>query len=148
MGARVINLAEIRASRAARKAEPASVQAASLAAPQLTSSFHFWSGASGRRYVHTVYNLVDCPEVPQGNFMLVHRDARGRRTILALGHLSHATASLNLAELRQRGARLGANEVHVHLLAENAHQRRVIELDLRAAANPEIADDRVAVTRH
>ena len=145
MGARVINLAEIRASRSAPKHV---LPLAAQAVGQATPSCHFWTGASGRRYVHTVYTLFDCPEVPSGNFMLVHRDTRGRRSVLAIGDLRHSAASLNLAELRQRGARLGANEVHIHLLAETAHERRLIEVDLRAGCETIGGDERLAGPHH
>jgi hypothetical protein len=144
MGARIIYLAEVRARRSAQKFEPKVADTAT----HLTDRFHFWGGASGRRYVHTVYSLVECPEVPQGNFVLARREADGRRTVLAIGHLTRESPSLNLAELRQRGARLGANEVHIHLLAPSAQQRRRIELDLRAGQTGVGLTDRVAGTRH
>ena len=41
--------------------------------------------------------------------------------------------SLNLAEIRHNGARLEANEVHVHLLGRTDEQRWQIELDLCTA---------------
>ncbi|HML42853.1 MAG: hypothetical protein JNN24_04490 [Hyphomicrobium zavarzinii] len=144
MGARVIQLAEIRARRSAQ------TPVVALDSPsELNDRFHFWSGASGRRYVHSVYDLLDCPEVPAANFLLVRRDGSGRRSVLAIGHLTHDAGSLNLAEIRHRGARLGANEVHVHLLAPSAQQRRIVELDLRAGqidcgAN----EERFSGTRH
>lgn len=145
MGARVIQLAEFRARRQA----PKSI-AALDSTSELNDHFHFWSGASGQRYVHSVYDLIDCPEVPAANFLLVRRDGIGRRTVLAIGHLTHDASSLNLAEIRHRGARLGANEVHVHLLATSPQQRRVIELDLRAAQidRDPAAEERISGTRH
>ena len=144
MGARVIQLADYRARRSALNPELAVLDTTS----DLTDRFHFWSGASGQRYVHTVYDLIDCPEIPAANFLLVHREKSGRRMVLAIGHATHAAGSLNLAEIRQRAARLGANEVHVHLLAPSAQQRRMIELDLRAGKIDGIADDRITATRH
>lgn len=144
MGARVIQLADYRARRSALNPELAVLDTTS----ELTDRFHFWSGASGQRYVHTVYDLIDCPEIPAANFLLVHREKSGRRTVLAISHATHAAGSLNLAEIRQRAARLGANEVHVHLLAPSAQQRRMIELDLRAGKIDGMADDRIAATRH
>jgi hypothetical protein len=41
--------------------------------------------------------------------------------------------SLNLARLRHEGAKIGANEVHIHLLAETAQARTLVEADLTAA---------------
>jgi hypothetical protein len=144
MGARVIQLAEVRARRSAPKPEFVTADSAT----ELNDRFHFWSGASGRRYVHSVYDLVDCPEVPAANFLLVHRDGAGRRSVLAIGHLTNSTGSLNLAEIRHRGARLGANEVHVHLLAPSAQQRRMVELDLRAGHIDHDSEQRISATRH
>ena len=145
MGARIIHLAEIRARRSREQAQSKCLDDAFA---HLPDRFHFWGGASGRRYVHMVYTLLECPEVPEGNFILVHRDAQGRRTALAIGHLTRDCGSLNLAELRHRGARLGANEVHVHLLATTAQQRRGIELDLRAGQMGISINERVSSTRH
>jgi hypothetical protein len=144
MGARVIQLAEIRARRAATQPQRPALDGAA----ELADRFHFWSGASSRRYVHSVYSLVDCPEIPAANFLLVHRDDKGHRSVLAIGHLTHDAGSLNLAELRHRGARLGANEVHVHLLGGSAQQRRLIELDLRAAEIDSRGAERISGTRH
>ena len=36
-------------------------------------AFHYWRGASGRRYLHSVYTLVGCPALPQANYILVRR---------------------------------------------------------------------------
>lgn len=144
MGARIIQLAEVRARRSAPQSNLHALE------PDAGhgSRFHFWSGASGRRYVHTVYDLLDCPEVPAANFLLVRRDASGQRTVLAVGHLKHQAPSLNLAEIRCRGARLGANEVHVHLLAPSAQDRRVVELDLRAGGIDADMHAPITATRH
>lgn len=96
--------------------------------------FEFWTGTSGRPYVHSVYSLLWCPELPASNYMLVRRDGSGRRQILSIGTVEHDAPSLNLAAVRQQGAELGANEVHVHLLAGSAGQRRAIAADLQVAA--------------
>lgn len=127
MGACIIQLADVRARR----------QGSGFAAPQpkpeprLIERFHFWSGATGKRYVHTVYSLWDCPELQSGAYILCRADTQGRREALATGRLTHRAASLNLAEIRQRGALLGANEVHVHLLATTDHDMKLVEFDIR-----------------
>ncbi len=129
MGAHIIELAEFRARRsesgeaAHAKNEPASG----------ANRFHFWTGASGKRYVHTVYNLLECPALPAGNYVLVRRGQNGRHTVLAISRVSSAAHSLNLAEIRHRGAKLGADEVHVHLLANTAKQSKLVEFDLRGS---------------
>ncbi len=135
MGARVIQLADYRIAKPA--GAMASVAAAKPAdvenSPELADRFQFWTGASGRRYVHTVYSLVECPALPAGNYVLVNRDADGNRHVLSIGRVSHVAATLNLAEIRRRGADLGANEVHIHLLAASAKQSRMVEADLLTA---------------
>lgn len=128
MGARIIQLAEIRARRLA----PSQGVLGSTSDARLIERFHFWSGASAKRYVHTVYSLFECPELSSGTFVLVRRDENGRREALSIGRMTHAAGSLNLAEVRQRGAMLGANEVHVHLLAATSHEMKLVEFDLRA----------------
>jgi hypothetical protein len=93
--------------------------------------FFFWRGATGERYVHTVFGLLDCPELPRAIYILVKRDAQERRTVLHVGRADHEATSLNLAEVRFRGASLGANEVHVHFLVEGDRERRLVEFDLQ-----------------
>ncbi len=51
--------------------------------------------------------------------------------MLHVGRTTHDAQSLNLADIRHRGAKLGANEVHVHMLARSEAERGVIEMDLR-----------------
>ncbi len=101
--------------------------------PILAHDFTFWSGASGRRYVHTIYSLIECPEVPNANIVLVRRTPDGKRAPIQACRVENDVPSLNLAELRNKGALLGASEIHVHLLGESRAQRSFIELDLTTA---------------
>ena len=127
MVARIIELAVYRAQRTL--ALEASAERMSRAND--STRFHFWTGASGKRYVHTVYDLLDCPPMPAVNYVLVRRTANGRAEALSIGRVNHGAPSLNLAEIRQRGAELGADEVHVHMLADNAKLGKLVEFDLR-----------------
>lgn len=132
MSAEVIQLADVRASRHRHlRSEVATATASEPAAE--ANRFHFWTGASGKRYVHTVYSLFDCPPLDAGNYILVRRHDRAKRDVLAIGRLTNETASLNLAEIRQRAATLGADEVHVHLLAASAREAQAVEIDLKSA---------------
>jgi hypothetical protein len=126
---RIVELSRIVAHRSEAAAQPEPRNGETAASHQFT----FWRGASGQRYVHTVYTLIECPVLPPANYMLVRADAGGRRCILRTGRLEHEAPSLNLAEIRHRGAQLGANEVHVHLLAEDERTRRMVEFDLKSA---------------
>jgi hypothetical protein len=124
MSARIIELAAFRA----RRSQTTEAVAETVVR---ANRFHFWTGASGKRYVHTVYELLECPPLPAANYVLVRREPGARRKILCIGRVSNAADSLNLAEIRQRGAELGADEVHVHLLAESAKLAKLVEFDLR-----------------
>lgn len=102
-------------------------------------AFHYWRGASGRRYLHSVYSLIGCPALPRANYILVRRYDDGTRAALAFGQTRDETASLNLAHLRHQGAKCGANEVHIHLLAKTAQARAQVEDDLIAAHSRRLA---------
>ena len=128
MSARIINLSEVREFRSHPAAEVALLQEVKS---DTRERFHFWCGASGQRYVHTIYALVECPALPSSNYILVKREANGRRSVLSIGRVAHDVPSLNLAEIRQRGAELGANEVHIHLLAGSVKQSKLVEFDLK-----------------
>jgi hypothetical protein len=99
---------------------------------QVPARQHLWQGASGRAYFHRVYSLIECPPLPQVSYVLVRREADGGRVALHVGLGRSETATLNLAQVRQRGAQLGANEVHVHF-ARLAHaEAGLVACDLRA----------------
>ncbi|MFT3732217.1 MAG: hypothetical protein QM780_12505 [Hyphomicrobium sp.] len=130
MSADIIQLAEFRARRANGEAPPVSINAIY---PEQPPRFHFWTGASGKRYVHTVYSLFDCPTLEDANYILVRRSDRSTRVVLAVGRLSNNCPSENLAEIRQHAAALGADEVHVHLLASSHQEAEAVEADLITA---------------
>lgn len=93
---------------------------------------HVWRGASGREYAHRVYHLLECPPLPKAGYVLVRRDESGRCTPLIVGVGQSDAPTLNLAEVRQRAAQAGANEVHVHVGAASAAEHRLTACDLRA----------------
>ena len=119
-------------------------QVAQTARKIFPQRFEFWRGASKERYVHTIYDLYDCPDLPQANYMLVRRDADGSCKILRIGQTTSAYGSENLAIVRHSAAQLGANEVHVHLLPEAGKDRDLVELDLRAGQFGTLAAEPVA----
>lgn len=107
----------------------------------LAQEFHFWQGLTGQRYVHTVYSLIDCPELPEANYVMVRREADGRRTVLRIGRTTGNAPSLNLAHVRHCAAKLAANEVHVHYLAETLTEQISVERDLRAGLFAELTPE-------
>jgi hypothetical protein len=135
MTAQIVSLAPARR----RKSAPEPV---ALGVPQdLPGRLHFWRGASAKRYVHNVYSLIECPPLPRAMYLLVHRDKRGQRRVLHIGCSQTDAPTLNLARVRQRGAQLGANEVHMHFLAETDAQRRLVMCDLRAGQFGELSSE-------
>jgi len=106
---------------------------------QVPARQHLWRGASGRRYVHSVYSLIDCPPLPKATHVLVHRDSGGSRRVLHVGLGRSDVPTLNLAQVRQRGAQLGANEVHVYFHAMSDAARSLVAYDLRAGQFGELA---------
>lgn len=109
--------------------------------------FRFWTGASGRRYVHTVYSLRECPEIANAVYLLVRTSPNGESEVVRVSQTESSSESLNLAQIRYHAARLGANEVHIHMIAETPACRQLADIDLRAsifhslsaeAAQPEV----------
>ena len=61
-----------------------------------------------------VHPLILCPPLGHGvRYVLVRRDWPGTRNVLGVGRATSVHDSMNLAEVRLRAARLGANEVHL-----------------------------------
>jgi hypothetical protein len=94
---------------------------------------HVWRGASGTLYVHSAASLLFCPEMTEATYVLLHRDGDGMARVLRVGCLENTTPSLNLATIRQLGASLGANEVHVRTLGGTATDRARVAFDIEAA---------------
>lgn len=131
MSAVLIDLAAARMGRACR---PAATPRPDVSRHRmLTHDFTFWRGATGARYVHTIYPLLECPELPGANVILVRRHQSGRAEVMHIGRVEEAAQCSNLAVIRHKAAQLGANEVHVHLLAKCAEERAAIEHDLTSA---------------
>ncbi|MBU2532713.1 MAG: hypothetical protein KKB37_08230 [Alphaproteobacteria bacterium] len=105
---------------------------AELASERLfDSALVFWRGTSGHAYAHTIYNLAGCPEIPASSVMFVLKHDHGRREVLDVMCVDHEAPSLNLAFVRQNGARLGANEVHLHFATGDSGARQTAMIDLR-----------------
>jgi hypothetical protein len=118
--------------RTKERREAASVHHVSDAATAAPSQ-QAWRGASGALYTHTVTSLLFCPEMPEATYLLVHRDAGGAARVLRVGTLDNEARSLNLARIRQVGATLGANEVHLRIERSSAAERARIAFDIESA---------------
>ena len=116
--------------------EPATISATG----EIGQNYHYWRGATGRRYLHTVFPLLDCPEIPKSNYIIVARGPKGARRALEIGQTFDHAGSLNLAYLRQRAAQLGGCEIHIHVLSETPSGRNSVEADLRARHGGQATD--------
>lgn len=116
--------------RKRRDAVPALAPADAPTGTTTPAAQHTWRGASGALYTHTVTSLIFCPEMPEGTYLLLHRDAGGAARVLRVGTLDSKARSLNLARIRQAGATLGANEVHFRIERTSAAERARIAFDI------------------
>lgn len=60
-----------------------------------------------------IWSLIGCPSMEFGTRYKLVRVVNGKRTTVAIGRAQSKYASLNLANIRRRGARLGVQEVHL-----------------------------------
>jgi hypothetical protein len=59
-----------------------------------------WQGASGQRYAHSIFSLIECPPLPKVAYALVRRDAAGARHVLHIASGTSDAPTLNLARIR------------------------------------------------
>ncbi len=89
--------------------------------------FWYWRGASGKKYIHSIYAADACPPLPGAIYVAVRRIGH-LRTVIALGRFSPFWdgASSEFADV-------DADEIHVHLLARDNSAAEAILNDLKAA---------------
>ncbi|HUO55249.1 MAG TPA: hypothetical protein VMU18_10940 [Rhodoblastus sp.] len=107
---------------------------AALTRTGLEKLFHSWRGASGRRYICSVYS-VGAPPVFDASRAVVAAVRRagpdaGIAFVFALGAESSPEAFKTWSE---QARACGAVEWHVHLLAETPEERALILRDLAPA---------------
>jgi hypothetical protein len=104
---------------------------AALADGSLAAKFHYWRGASGRRYVFSVHERASCPAYDDAILLVATKDEYGHRRIAFIADTG-ALPELRLAQAtRVAGDR--AVELQTHLLAASVAARAEIIADLRAA---------------
>lgn len=100
--------------------------------PGLGERFWYWRGASGQRYIHSIYARDLCPQVPLAVFVLV-RSSGGVRRAVAVGRFD-AAGMMSLPAMAA-GPR-DEEEIHVHLLAREEEGAERVLRDLQAAMAP------------
>jgi hypothetical protein len=115
-------------------AEPDGEPLASLLGDTLSPRFCSWRGASGRRYIVSVYDFHRCPAYCDAVLIAVSVAPDGRRRPLALADTGVFPEPL-IARMARSLAAAGARmEFHLHLLAASSAERKAALDDLAAAA--------------
>lgn len=127
---------------AATRPRPTAASAAplaGLAGTDLSRRFRHWRGASGKRHLFSVFPVSEpapgeeAPRFADAVVMAVGRDAAGTPRILALDETGPLPDLFyDSAPFRSALAR-GAEEIHVHLLAESPAARAAVLRDLEEA---------------
>ena len=98
--------------------------------------FWYWRGASGRSYIHSIYDAKDCPPLPGAVYVAVKRLGPLR---IAVGAGRFPAYCETAREALGSATTVEADEIHVHLLARNEDGaegiRRDLDLALRAATH-------------
>lgn len=94
----------------------------------LGDRFWYWRGASGERYIHTIYQAGLCPPIAGAVFVRVMVQ-EGQRRALSVGRFG-PDGSIPL------GRSDGEEEIHVHLLARGDAAAEQVRRDLDAAMSP------------
>lgn len=89
--------------------------------------FWYWRGASGRRYIHSIYAADSCPPLPGAVYVAVRRVGNSREG-LAAGRFPCFLEAFSSA-----ASGLEADEIHVHLLARNEADAKAVLADLEGA---------------
>lgn len=103
----------------------------SLAETGLAHLFESWRGASGRRYICSVYDIVDPPvfDPAQAVVFAVRRAPVGAEILFACAGVATEAEFLRR---RAQAERVGATHWHVHLLASTPQARAAVLADLLA----------------
>lgn len=121
------------ATPAAFVAEPDGEPLAALIGDTLSPRFCSWRGASGRRYIVSVYDGNACPPYCDAVVIAVAVSTEGRRRALAVADTGVFPEPL-IARLRSLAPAGERTELHLHLLAASSAERRATLDDLAAAA--------------
>jgi hypothetical protein len=109
--------------------------------PQIRDRFWYWHGASGRKYIHSIYEPENCPPLPGAVFVAVRREGSMRIALSVGRFMPFWDGTLTSSDARHMGER-GADEIHVHLLAASPVAAEDILADLRDAFLSEAEDQR------
>jgi hypothetical protein len=94
--------------------------------------FFYWQGASGRKYIHSVYEMDACPPLPGAVYVAVRRSGSLRIAVSVGRFQPFWDRTLGQDDMSRLEA-MGVDEVHVHLLAKGPENAEIIKRDLSSA---------------
>ncbi len=112
----------------------------SLAGGSLASRFHAWFGASGQRYICSIFaadaTKPDCglPDFAEAIVLAVAREPEGERRLLALFCLESMSDDAARRQFVEDAWAAGATEWHIHLLSVDDDERHAVAEDIEARA--------------
>ncbi|RFB79270.1 hypothetical protein [Methylovirgula sp. 4M-Z18] len=112
---------------------PAGAPLASLAGGALARRFHSWRGASGARYICSVFAATALDELASyadAVVIGVVAAGEGDLRVVLIGESGSLPEVFWQGEFARRARAAGVNEFHLHLLTERAEERRAVMGDL------------------
>jgi hypothetical protein len=104
---------------------------ASLADEKLAGRFRHWRGASGRRYIFSLYEPESCPAYDDAVLIVAVKFPGGVRRIMTICDTG-SLPELALARAHEAATESGESiECHIHLLAASRDERAAVIEDLR-----------------
>ncbi len=120
--------------------EPESAPLSVLASEGLGGRFRFWRGASGRRFMFSVYASEACPAYDQAVLVGAAVEPDGARRILFIADTGAFPEPVLDRARRTLAKARNKVEFHVHLLALSPRERMAVIADL--ASPPDFAPSR------
>ncbi len=102
---------------------------------EFSNRFWFWTGLSGKRYIHSVYKSGNCPPLPGAIYVVVRRLENDNRVPVRMGRFSPLWDFPIPVDADDSDY-----EIHVHLLAGDEIQTVRVYDDLAAALELEAHD--------
>lgn len=109
-----------------------------LVGSDLSRRFLHWRGVSGRRYLFSIFplhrpaSIDEAPRFDDAVVLGVVRDGAGERRILVADETGALPDLFYGSALFREAVAAGANEIHVHLLTDDAVGRAALLRDLDA----------------
>ena len=102
---------------------------------RVTRHFHYWLGASGKPYLHSVFTVDEAPRYADAVILLVRHDGHSR-TPLLLAQTGKEPQAVFSSPAFAHALAQGANEVHLHLMGNGVGDLKNAKDDLSYLLEP------------